>query len=132
MPVSDIAALDIDGDGENEIASILPFHGNEYTIWKKTPQGYQAVYTYPVPEDFFHTVVGAELGGEKVFIGGARKLAMQLFVVHYDARTQSYAAQLLDENVGPSNAAVLNLPGRDLLLSANRQIGQAALYTVQK
>jgi hypothetical protein len=32
--------------------------------------------------------------------------------------------------VGPSNVAIVNEPSRDLIISANREKGEAALYIV--
>lgn len=128
FPVSDIAVCDIDGDGEKELACLLPFHGNEFHIYKKTDGGYAEVYTYPVENDFYHAIISATIHGEKVFVGGARKLAADIFVIRWDAENGSFQAQQLEAGPGPSNLAMLNLPGEDLLLSANRMIFEAAFY----
>lgn len=131
FPVSDVAVSDLDGDGEDELALILPFHGNQYKIFKKSPDGYSEVFSYPVEQDFYHTVISATLAGEKVFVGGARRGPMHLFIVRYDHAAGKYFAELVEEDAGPSNAFVLNLPGQDLLLSANREHAQAAVYTLK-
>jgi hypothetical protein len=127
IPASDIAAMDIDDDGEDELAIIQPFHGNRFSIYRRQGDEYREIYAYPVRQDFYHAVCAARLGGEKLFIGGARRGAMQLFAIGWrNGRLDSF---VIDENVGPSNVAVLNLEDRDILLSANRQIDEAAIYS---
>ena len=37
---------------------------------------------------------------------------------------------VIESGVGPSNVAVLNEDDRDIIISANRELGQAALYIV--
>ena len=128
FPVSDIAVSDIDGDGEKELACLLPFHGNEFHIYHKSAEGYEEVYTYPVENDFYHAVISASVHGEKVFVGGARKLTADIFVIRWDPETCSFVPQQLEAGPGPSNLAMLNLPGEDILLSANRMIFEAAFY----
>lgn len=128
FPVSDIAVSDIDGDGEKELACLLPFHGNEFHIYKLTDGQYREVYTYPVENDFYHAVISATIKGEKVFVGGARKLTADLFVVRWDPETKAFTEQQIDAGPGPSNLAILNLDDCDLLLSANRMIFEAAVY----
>jgi len=128
FPVSDIAVSDIDGDGEKELACLLPFHGNEFHIYHKTSTGYAEVYTYPVENDFYHAIISATIRGEKVFAGGARKLTADVFIIRWDAEAGVFVAQQLEAGPGPSNLAMLNLPEEDLLLSANRMIFEAAFY----
>ena len=38
---------------------------------------------------------------------------------------------MVDEGVGPSNAIIVNLPGEDLIFSANREVAQAVVYRLQ-
>ena len=128
FPVSDIAVSDIDRDGEKELACLLPFHGNEFHIYRLTGGKYQDVYTYPMENDFYHAVISAVIHGEKVFAGGARKLTADLFLVRWDPEKKCFTEQQLDAGPGPSNLAMLNLEDCDLLLSANRMIFEAAVY----
>lgn len=132
QPVSDIAVLDIDGDGQQEIAALLPFHGNQCKVFKNLQGRYKEIYSHPAKNDFYHTVVGGQLGGRQVFICGARKEAAQLFLLTWNAAAGTFDTQVLDEGAGPSNAAVLNTPQRDYLLAANRMVFEAAVYTTNK
>ena len=131
-PVSDLAVSDIDGDGLDEIAVLRPFHGNCCELLKNRGTGWESVYTYPVENDFYHAVLSAEIGPRRVFVVGARKLSAQLFLLGWDEATNSVRVQVLAEGAGPSNVAVLNLPGQDLLLSADRMVGKATLFVFPK
>lgn len=132
LPVSDIAVADFDGDGEEEIAAILPFHGNRFKVFKKQGKRYEEIYEYPALNDFYHTVVAATLGGRSVVVGGARKEKAQLFILLWNEERKTFDAQVLDEGAGPSNAAVLNTGKQDYLLVANRMVFEAAVYVPGK
>ncbi len=127
-PVSDIAVCDIDGDGEEEIAAILPFHGNMFKVYHKKGEGHEEIYSHPEGNDFYHTVISGTIKGQSVFVGGARKLSASLFSLTWNRGTKALAFQELDRDVGPSNAYLFNTPNQDILLCANRQIAQAAIY----
>lgn len=127
-PVSDIAVADVDADGQAEIAALMPFHGDQFKIFRLQDGQYREVYAYPVENDFYHAVISGRIGGETLFVGGARKLTADLFLIRWDDQAQAYIAQQLDVGQGPSNLALLNRQGEDLLLSANRMVFQAAAY----
>ena len=130
-PISDIAALDIDGDGELEYATIEAFHGCYFRVYKKVNGGYVKVYEHPEVSEFYHVVVGTTLAGKPVFIGGCRRDKQQLFYVHaVSTAPLLLQAEIIEEGVGPSNVHVLHEPGRDIVVSANREKAEAALYIV--
>lgn len=130
-PISDIAAIDIDGDGELEYATIEPFHGAHFRVWKRTADGWTCAFEHPEVTDFYHVVVAATLRGEPVFIGGCRRGRQQLFVLRAEQRAPlRLRAQVIEEGVGPSNVHVVHEPGRDLIVAANREKAEAALYVV--
>ncbi len=130
-PISDIAACDIDGDGEPEYATIEPWHGQYFRIYKKIDGAFVRIWEHPEVADFYHVVVSARLGGQNVFVGGCRRGSQQLFYVHARAASsQALEAVTIEEGVGPSNVAILNQPDRDIIVSANREKGEAAVYIV--
>ncbi len=130
-PISDISALDIDGDGELEYATIESFHGCYFRIYKKIDGAYVKVYEHPEVSEFYHVVVGTTLAGKPVFIGGCRRDKQQLFYVHaVSTAPLVLQAEIIEEGVGPSNVHVLHETGRDIIVSANREKAEAALYIV--
>ncbi len=128
MPTSDVAVLDIDGDGEMEIAALLPFHGDQCKVFRRVEGVYQEVFACPGANDFYHALVGGQLGGERVFACGARKLDAELFLVRWDPESGAFFTQTLEKGSGPSNLSLLHWEGEDWLLSANRMVFEAAVY----
>jgi hypothetical protein len=130
-PISDIAALDIDGDGELEIATIEPWHGQYFRIYKKINGRYQQIFEHPEVADFYHVAVNAMLRGKPVFIGGCRRGKLLLFFVHAGSKNPlKLEAVTIEEGVGPSNVAVIHELDRDIIISANREKNEAALYFI--
>lgn len=131
-PISDVAALDIDGDGETEFAIIEPFHGDEFAIYKKIDGSYTKVYSYPTHMDFYHAVFATTINGVPTIVGGARRDDQQLFVIQHDQVSNKYINTVLDQKVGPSNVNAIHTDQGDIIMSANREIGQAAIYKMGK
>lgn len=129
-PISDVAVYDLDGDGQEEMAIIEPFHGNGFEI-RKSPGSFDSVvYRYPGKLEFIHTVWTGEVLGKPIAICGARRAGGELFYVHYDQRSGSYKTVIIDQDVGPANVWVINQKDRSLLLSANHTKNEAAVYVV--
>ena len=130
-PISDISAIDIDGDGELEFATIEPFHGEYFRVYKKVGGKFEQIFEHAEKSEFYHVVVGATLAGEPVFIGGCRRGKQQLFYVRAKQKAPlELESVLIEEGVGPSNAYVLNAQGHDIIVAANREKAEAALYFV--
>ena len=130
-PISDISAIDIDGDGELEFATIEPFHGEYFRVYKKIDGSFKKIYEHPEVTEFYHVVVGATLAGRPVFIGGCRRGKQQLFYVEAKrADPLQLEAVVIEEGVGPSNVYVLHEEHRDIIVAANREKAEAALYFV--
>lgn len=130
-PISDISAVDIDGDGELEFATIEPFHGSWFRIYKRIDGEFRKVFEHPEVSEFYHVVVGTTLAGLPVFIGGCRRGRQQLFYVRVArADPLEFQVEIIEEGVGPSNVYVRHEAGRDLIVAANREKAEAALYFV--
>lgn len=126
--ISEIAVIDIDGDGEQEIMTIEPFHGNIIKIYKKIDGKYTAVYEYENKIDFAHTLVGGYLRGKPTFIAGVRREDAELFYVQFiDGR---FITKVIEKGVGPANIMLVNEEDRDLILAANHSANEAAIYIV--
>jgi hypothetical protein len=72
--VSEIALIDIDQDGIEEMITIEPFHGNAIHIYKLNGETPERVYTYPYDIDFAHTLVSTTIHGVPSFVGGIRRV----------------------------------------------------------
>ena len=126
-----MGTIDIDGDGELEFATIEPFHGEYFRVYKKIDGSFKKIYEHPEVTEFYHVVVGATLAGRPVFIGGCRRGKQQLFYVEAKQRDPlQLEAVVIEAGVGPSNVYVLHEDRRDIIVAANREKGEAALYFV--
>jgi hypothetical protein len=131
-PISDIAACDIDGDGELEYATIEPWHGEYFRVYKKVEGAWRRIFEHPEVSEFYHVVVEAELRGRPVFIGGCRRGSRHLFYVGAATKNPlTLEAVTIENEVGPSNVAIFHETDRDVIISANREKGEAALYFVR-
>ncbi|HEY8891315.1 MAG TPA: hypothetical protein VIM70_13790 [Clostridium sp.] len=129
--VSDIAVIDIDGDGEDELVTIEPFHGGDFVINKKIGGQYKVVYKYPKEMDFGHVVWGGKLRGIPTIIGGYRSLGKELFYVQcVSTNPLKFKTEIIEAGTGPSNIDVLNGKDRDIIIASNHGIDEAALYFV--
>ncbi len=128
FPVSDVTAIDLDGDGEVEFALLSPFHGSEFDIYKKVDGVYKSVFKYEKAQDFYHAINADTFNGVPTLIIGARKDPMELFMVQYDKEAAEFKSTLIDTQVGPANARIIHTEQGDILMSSNRQIDQAAIY----
>jgi len=127
--ISDIYVSDVDEDGEVEIVTIEPFHGNELVIYKSSGGLWQPVYKTAI--DFGHVVWGGEIPGKSgILVGnrGGEKALVRLYLEGYDLRTMDRLD--IDKGVGPTQIAVIHEKGRDLIFSANHAVGEVALYEI--
>mgnify|MGYP002534275283 FL=1 len=125
---SDAVMVDFDGDGEKELLTLSPFHGDTLRIYKKSGSGYAPVFEYAKKIEFAHAICGCTICGRNMAIIGYRKGERELLAVYY--LNGEYVVEVLDRDVGPANVLHSVVDGKDILLSANREINEIAYYTV--
>lgn len=124
--VSDIAVYDIDGDGIEELAAIQPFHGNKGIIYKNINGKLEPIHEHEY--EFGHVVWGGKILNKPAFIIGGRKGTRELICFFMEQGEIKHF--LIDNTGGPSNIAVINTKNADVVLAANREIGEIALYEI--
>ncbi len=129
-PSSDVTMVDFDHDGEKEMLTISPFHGNHIYIYKKDSDGkYQKIYTYEKEIEFAHAIWGGEICGKQGALIGHRKGDRDLLLFTCtDPEKLTFRAEMLDHDVGPANVLHYEENGKDYVLSANREVNEIALY----
>lgn len=130
-PVSDAVLVDLDQDGTEELCILAPFHGDKVSIYKKDGNAYHEKYPYPESLDFAHAIYGGNLCKRPAFIVGHRRGNRNLIAFFYDKGTNAYQAQILDEDCGSANVFHYTKDGKDILISANREIDEVAMYTLE-
>ncbi len=128
---SDAVLVDMDGDGEKELVTISPFHGADLYFYKKIKGAYQKVYTYDKAE-FAHAIYGGSFLGKPSVIIGHRQGERNLLLFTYDETSGQYKSEILDRDCGPANVYKYEYGGKDVLISANREIDEIAMYTFEK
>jgi len=126
---SDVAFCDIDGDGEEEMATIEPFHGDIFVIYHRDAAGYRPIYEHPTKLPFCHVLWGGKLRNRPVFLVGNRGERKGLYLVRNDAGI--FLEETIEEGSGPSNIVVLTGTSEDLIAVANHEVGEAAVFVVQ-
>ena len=125
-PASDAVLLDIDNDGEDELLTLSPFHGDTVAFYKKNRENFERVTVYKEKLEFLHAMYGGFISGKPVFITGHRKGSMDLLAFVFDGL--DYNVITIDRNCGSANVLRFIDNGNDVLVSANRETGEIAMY----
>lgn len=128
-PASDMALCDFDGDGEEEMITIAPFHGDHISVYKLKDGKYEKVWDCPFVTEFAHSIWAREIYGKNVAIIGHRKGKRNLYEFYYE--DGEYKTNLLDSDVGSANVYPFDHEGKVRLVSTNREISEIAFYELE-
>ncbi|MBR4544693.1 MAG: hypothetical protein IKO14_01760 [Oscillibacter sp.] len=133
VPASDSILLDFDGDGKLELGTISPFHGAALAIYHLDEFGnYVPAWKLPLPEadtEFLHSTWSGTLAGKEAWVVGWRKGTRQTIAITYE--NGAYQTEVIDSNTGCANLMhFVNKDGKDVLVATNREIDEAAMYTI--
>ena len=137
VPSSDSVLLDFDGDGKLELGCISPFHGNSIVIYHLDDYGnYVPQWKYSRAEaetEMVHATWACELLGKPTWIVGWRKGTKDTIAITWDESSGDYKTEFIDKNTGCANAMkFVNAKGEEIIVGANREIDEIALYKVSK
>ena len=137
VPSSDSVLMDFDGDGKPELGVISPFHGNALTVFHLDGDGrYVPQWKYPAPErdtEMIHATWACSLCGVPTWIVGWRKGTRETIAITWDEAAGTYATEFIDRQTGAANVLhFVNARGEDVVVAANREIDEIALYTITK
>ncbi|MBA1392907.1 hypothetical protein EQ500_03330 [Lactobacillus sp. XV13L] len=122
---SDIAAADINQDGQIEYLAIEGFHGTDLRIYD---HDFQTLAHSKTLTPFGHAIWGGKINQQEYFLFGWRADSQGLELIT-DA---NLSAELIAQNVGPSNVTVYEKSGQQYLLSANREANEVAIYRISE
>jgi len=125
---SEMVFIDLDGDGNDELVTIEPFHGDTLNIYKRGNGQWDRKFSDKL--SFGHGLSGGIFNGEPVIIAGNRSdsLALELFTIP-DLSEGRVSRRILEENAGPTQTQVFSHRSQDYILSANQRKNEVALYT---
>ena len=129
-PVSDMALCDFDGDGEDEMITIAPFHGDQISVYKKKDGAFSKVWDCPFKTEFAHSIWARDFYGKNEAIIGHRKGKRDLLEICFE--DGEYKTNVLDADVGSANIYPFDEGGKVRLVSTNREINEIAFYELEK
>jgi hypothetical protein len=129
-PTSDMDFVDLDGDGQEEMIALSPFHGDTISIYALEGGCYHNVYIYPDRVDFVHSIWAGYVYGKPVAIVGHRKgKSRDILGISFENGT--YRFDVLDKDVGSTNVLHYLHNGKECLVSTNREINEIAFYEIE-
>lgn len=129
-PTSDMLYFDFDGDGERELLTLSPFHGDTLSIFHRKDGAFTKVWEYPEKLPFLHAIWGQEIDGKAYGFIGNREANRNFFAISFDSAKGTYVADELDHGAGAANCLYFKDGDKDRLIAANRESDEVALYTL--
>ncbi|MBW9153040.1 hypothetical protein [Clostridium estertheticum] len=130
-PSSDAVLVDIDSDGEMELAVLAPFHGETVRIYKKIEGTYTEMYAHHEPVEFTHALYGGNLCGKPSIVVGHRQGEKSLFALTYNIEKGKIQCENIDTGCGPANVYHYVKDHKDIIIATNREIDEVAMYTIE-
>lgn len=127
---SEFGFIDLDGDGQDELVTIEPFHGNTINVYKrKTAQWDSWELKYTDSLSFGHGLSCGMFQGKPIFVVGNRRgsLTLDMFSI-VDLEKGQIERTPIEENAGPTQTQVITVDGVDYILSANQLKNEVAVY----
>lgn len=133
VPSSDSVLIDLDGDGQLELGCISPFHGASLTIYHLDEFGnYVPQWKYDRPEaetEMIHATWAGTILGKPTWIVGWRKGTKDTIAITW--KDGAYQTEYIDRDAGCANVMhFVNKDGKDIIVATNREIDEAAMYTI--
>jgi hypothetical protein len=126
--VSEMAFVDIDGDGKDELITIEPFHGNTLNIYKKDGANWDKRFSDEL--SFGHGLSAGIFKSEPTIVVGNRSgsLALEAFVVQ-NLMAGKVDRRVIEEVTGSTQTQVFTFDSKDYILSANQLKNEVVLYS---
>lgn len=129
-PTSDMFLCDFDNDGQDEMITIAPFHGDHVCIYHLNDGKYEKVWECPFLMEMSHSIWARNFHGRNEAIIGCRKGTRDLVEFWYE--DGEYHTNVLVHDCGSANIYPFDCGDEVRLVSTNREINQIAFYKVEK
>ena len=125
--VSEFGFIDLDGDGQEELVTIEPFHGEALNIYKKIGDEWKLKFTDSLV--FGHGLSCGYFNAEPIILVGNRRGSFTLdqFKV-IDFKNGKFSREVIEKDAGPTQTQVFTTGNTDYILSANQKKNEVALY----
>lgn len=131
------ASIVLASAGKPELGCISPFHGASLTIYHLDGDGrHVPQWKYPAPErdtEMIHATWADTICGKPTWVVGWRKGTRETIAITWDVEAGTYRTDTIDQATGCANALhYVNAAGQDVVVAANREIDEIALYTLSE
>jgi len=123
--VSEIALFDLDGDGNDELVTIEPFHGNVLAVYKAVNGHWSR--TWDAELDYGHCVIAGLFQNRPSVLVSSR--AGNKDLVWWDFSASVPQKTVVAEGVGTANLLVAKALGEDIILATNQARGELVRYS---
>jgi hypothetical protein len=126
--VSEFGFVDLNGDGQKELVTIEPFHGETLNVYKKVDEKWELKFSDSL--SFGHGLSCGVFNGEPIIVVGSRRgsFALDQFKV-VDFAKGKFSREVIEEDAGPTQTQVFTAHGTDYILSANQKKNEVVLYS---
>lgn len=127
--VSEIARIDLDGDGLDELITIEPFHGNKMVIYKIVNGNW--VKKFDADLSFGHGLCADTINGQPTILVGNRASGKELLAFKpIDLEAGQMQRIIIDTDAGPTQIISTTIDGNAHIISSNQNKGEISLYQV--
>jgi hypothetical protein len=125
--VSEFGLIDLDGDGQEELVAIEPFHGQTLNVYKRNGETWDLKFSDTL--SFGHGLSCGVFNGDPIIVVGSRRgsFALDKFNV-IDLASGKFKRETIEHDAGPTQTQVFTANGTDYILSANQKKNEVALY----
>lgn len=126
--VSEVAVFDLDGDGQDELVTIEPFHGSALCVYHQSPTGWQKVWEAEI--SYGHCVLADRIDGKPSLLVSNRSGSKDLLLFQFDGsgRFAAPRREVVDAGVGAANMLVVHQDGRERIFATNQVQGELVRY----
>ena len=132
QPVSEVVLFDLDGDGEDELATIEPFHGSRLAVYKERRGSWEQVFSAELA--FGHGLSAGLLAGERAAVVGNRAGTNDLVCFRARGSSSSFDMERIVVDAGSGSAGtVITATGHgDGIVASNAGYSEYALYIARR
>ncbi len=127
--ISEVAVLDLDGDGRDELATIEPFHGDRLCVYRPDAGTWRLAWDTGL--EFGHGLLAGMLGGVASVLVSNRAGSRDLLLFQFPRGLEAPERSVIDAGAGAANALILRDASGESIVSANQAAGEIALYEVK-
>ena len=129
--VSEVVVYDVDGDGQDELVTIEPFHGNFLRVYRRVSGRYEKAWEGELA--FGHGLMAGKLAGAPGILvsnrAGSQDLVLFQFAPTKGRGLSEPVRTVVDAGAGAANMLILGSAGADLILATNQTAGEIAVYS---